>query len=126
MAGNDSALSCFLDWLDERIIFLRHLEKEAAEVARREGNSDRYRQLMLQKALFLEAMGEEAEEPLAGVPAAVSEIARARFACFGKSARQAMDLDSLFYMACLLYPEDHKPGQPNDLEALYSELKAKA
>jgi hypothetical protein len=117
------ALARFLDWLDERCIFLRHLEKEASTVAQ-SGDSPRYRQLMLHKALFLEAMDGEAEPELRGIPAAAAETARACFARFAKSARQSMDLDSPFYMSALLYPEDHQPGQPNDLEALRAELAA--
>lgn len=73
---NGTAVRKFLDWLDERCIFLRHLEQEAAHVAREESASLRYRQLMLQKALFLEAMGEEAEPFLHGLPPAFAERAR--------------------------------------------------
>lgn len=118
------AVACFLDWIDERCIFLRHLEKEAARVAEEENGSPRYRRMMLQKALFLEAMGEEAEPLLRDIPAPMAETARARFRRYAAGAQQAMDLDSPFYMSALLYPEDHRPGQPNDLEALHAELTA--
>ncbi|MDL2272221.1 hypothetical protein LJC23_04225 [Desulfovibrio sp. OttesenSCG-928-I05] len=117
-----NAVHCFLDWLDERCLFLRHLEKEAAEVARTESASPRYRHLMLQKALFLEAMGEEAEPFMNNIPVPMAETARARFQRYAASAQQAMDLDSPFYMSALLYPEDHRPGEPNDLESLHAQL----
>lgn len=49
------------------------------------------------------------------VPAQERERLRHRLHCFSASATNALRLDSLFYMSALLYPEDHQPGQPDDL-----------
>jgi len=42
---------------------------------------------------------------------------------FSMSAGAALRIGSVFFMTALLYPEDHKPGEPNDLETYISELR---
>lgn len=119
---NTADAAVFTTWLGERCAFLRHLEKTALEEAEANGNSARYRELMLQKALFLEALGDEAAPYLKHLPPDMAGQAGQRFARFRQSARQAMACDSPWYMSALLYPDDHKPGQPNDLEAFHEHM----
>ena len=118
------AENSFFAWLDERCIFLRRLEKEAAAIAQAESNSERYHALMLQKALSLANLADEAAPYLEALSPAMTKAARERFARFARNAEQAIDLDSIFYMSALLYPEDYKEGQPNDLEAFLAALRA--
>jgi len=42
---------------------------------------------------------------------------------FAASARRSLEIGSVFYMANLLYDEDHKPGEPHNLDALISDLR---
>lgn len=56
------------------------------------------------------------------VPAEEWERLRHRLHCFSASANNALRLDSLFYMSALLYPEDHKPGQSDDLQVFIASL----
>jgi hypothetical protein len=42
---------------------------------------------------------------------------------FSMSASTALRIGSVFFMTALLYPEDHKPGDPNDLEVYIGELR---
>ena len=42
---------------------------------------------------------------------------------FSMSASTALRIGSVFFMTALLYPEDHKPGEPNDLDAYIEKLK---
>ncbi len=120
--AESAAATAFTNWLEKQCEFLRHLEKTAVDEASANGNSVRYRELMLQKALFLEALGEGAAPYLEGLPPDIAGQAEERFARFQKSARQAMACNSPWYMSALLYPDDHKPGQPNDLEAFHQHV----
>ena len=36
---------------------------------------------------------------------------------------ESLDIGSVFYMSALLYPDDHKPGEPNALESWLAELE---
>ena len=45
-----------------------------------------------------------------------------RLRAFSASANNALRLGSLFYMSALLYPEDHKPGQPDDMQVFIASL----
>jgi hypothetical protein len=43
---------------------------------------------------------------------------------FAASARRSLEIGSVFYMANLLYDEDHKSGEPNNLDALIREIQS--
>ncbi len=44
---------------------------------------------------------------------------------FAMRAAQALELSSIFYMAALLYPDDYKEGDRNDLELFIDRLRIK-
>lgn len=117
-----TALESFALWLSERRDFLRNLEKEAARVLEEDADTDKYRALMCQKAWFLEAFPEEAKKCLHGVAGDASSLITQRLERFSRSASRALELDSVFFMYALLYPEDHKKGEPNDLDILVAEV----
>ena len=122
---NDT-ISEFALWLSERCEFLQNLETEAERVLQQDKDTDKYKALMCQKAMFLQALPEEAENRLTGLTGNVAEAAAARLERFSRSASQALDLDSVFYMYALLYPDDHQRGEPNDLEKFAAEMTALA
>lgn len=122
----NAAIQDFALWLDERCLFLRNLEAEADHALHKNKNPDKYRTLMCQKALFLEALPEEAEERLANLPEEAADMAAKRLNRFSRRAAQALDIDSVFYMYALLYPDDHVKGQPNALELFAAEIAAMA
>ncbi|QJT09292.1 hypothetical protein [Oceanidesulfovibrio marinus] len=77
----------------------------------------------------LQAKCELLEDLPAGIDALPAEettpgLARARKAASSMSQRasQALSLNSLFYMANLLYPDDYEEGQPNELERLVAAI----
>lgn len=111
----------FVLWLDERCAFLRHLEAEAKKVLLQNSDEERYRQLMQQKALFLSALLDEAAELQQALPADKRQRVNDRFGAFHRNAENALSLNSVFYMSALLYPDDHKEGDPNDLELFAKE-----
>ena len=49
--------------------------------------------------------------------------AAARLRAFSASADQGLSLGSIFYMSALLFPEDHRPGEPDDLAVLLAEMR---
>jgi hypothetical protein len=99
-------------------IFLHNLEKEAMRVLQDDKNPDKYRALMCQKAQFLEDLPEEAEKHMCGIPDETSLLIAKRLGRFSRSASQTLELDSIFYMYALLYPEDHREGTPTILTNL--------
>lgn len=51
------------------------------------------------------------------------EKARLRLARFTASAENALALDSVFYMSALLFPDEYRDGEPNDLELFRDEIR---
>ncbi len=110
------------EWLSERCAFLRNLESEANRSLQQENNPDRYREMMRQKAMFLAAIADEAGPYLACLPQDKLAQARQRLEHFSRNAENSLSIGSVFYMSALLYPDDHKEGQPNDLEGFAAEV----
>lgn len=125
-AMSTTAIHAFAAWLAERCAFLRNLEAEARRVLQDEKDTEKYRLLMRQKAMFLQALPEEGETFLANLPPAVAAETEERLDAFSRNASRALDIDSVFYMSALLYPDDHTEGQPNNLELFAGEMAALA
>ena len=71
---------------------------------------------MKEKATLLAGMDREAVELVAGVEDAVLRDAVTHaLHRFSNSARNSLRIGSVFYMSALLYPDDHKPGEPDNL-----------
>ncbi len=119
---SDSSAAPFAAWLEERCAFLRNLEAEANRTLYEKNDADRYRELMRQKALFLSAIADEAGPYLASLPRDKASLAEKVLERFSASAENSLSIGSVFYMSALLYPEDHKDGQPNDLEIFAAEI----
>ena len=122
----DAAIKKFALWLQERCEFLANLEQEAERILQKDKNTEQYRALMRQKAMFLQALPEEAEIYMDVLPDNIANKAGARLDRFAASASRALEIDSVFFMYALLYPEDHQKGLPNDLEAFTAEIAALA
>lgn len=122
----DTAILSFALWLSERCEFLRNLEEEAARVLQQDKNTDKYKALMCQKAMFLQALPAEAGKLVTALPEAVANEAFERLEQFSANASRALGLDSVFYMSALLYPDNHKKGEPNNLDRLAAEIRALA
>ena len=120
------ALEAFAEWLAERAAHVRSLEAEAAHALYEKNDRDRYFLLMRNKALFLQALPDEAEERLATLPEDAAHEAAKRLNRFAAGAEQALELDSPFYMSALLYPDEHKQGEPNNLDILAAKFAARA
>ena len=122
----DTAIHTFALWLSERCEFLHSLEAEAGRVLQEDKDTVKYKALMCQKAMFLQALPEEARPLASTLAPEAAESAMERLERFSQNASRALGLDSVFYMYALLYPENHQPGQPNDLDRLADEMLAMA
>ena len=107
------------------------LTSTAHEVSRREAkakallheNYDRlgYHDQLRQKAMVLSELAEKVE--LCGdLPPQLKTLVQERIGSVSFEADRALRLDSVFYMAVLLYPEDYQEGDPNELENLINSL----
>lgn len=123
---SDAAMTAFAQWLSERCEFLRNLEREAERVLQEDKDTEKYKALMCQKAMFLQALPVEAEKHASAVPVAMARPFMQRLERFSENAGRALSLDSIFYMYALLYPDDHVEGGLNDLERLAAEAHAQA
>ena len=104
---------------------IRDIEKRASATLHDQGDETGYRRLMREKCDILMGLPAAGQALLAGATGAACDELRAELASFAARAGQAVKIGSVFYMAALLYPDDYKPGDPNDLEetvARFAEL----
>jgi len=111
-------------FLEERAARVRELEREGEAVLAAQG------QLAFQakaeaKAELLAALSADAAKHTRQMDGDEGAQVTRRLEQFSTSASTALRSGSVFFMTALLYPEDHKPGEPNDLEAFIGELKRK-
>ncbi len=122
---NDTDRTLFTEAItivDNAATTIRNVEREAAVALHDNHDEHAYRIAMAEKAECLVKMSEEASAALKGIPEAtrvVSQLLR-----FGQNANQALDLDSVFYMSALLYPEDYVEGDKNDLERFADTMRS--
>lgn len=93
------------------------LEKDAREILQKNYSEESYRAIMRQKATLLASLHKLAAPAIAELPQTEQTKAIDEgLMRFSQSASSALNLNSVFYMSALLFPEDHKEGTPNDLE----------
>lgn len=108
------ALARLIQWLGERHAAIMAVERDALQRLEK-GDIPGHTEKMREKAELLAALSEQAKPllaPLPGEPRFNLALALERFS---GSARTALQLNSVFYMSALLYPDDHKKGEPDNL-----------
>lgn len=113
----------FVEWVQTLCERIADLEKRGGACVD-SGDAEGYRALMREKAEILAGLEAEGRARLATLPSPLRERAGARLRNFSASAQNALSLDSVFYMSALLYPDEHVPGEPNNLEIFRDEVKA--
>ena len=71
--------------------------------------------LKKKELIFLQSMAEDAKPLLAPLPGEARFNFALALESFSASARMSLRLNSVFYMSALLYPDNHRPGQPDNL-----------
>jgi hypothetical protein len=99
---------------------IREIEEEAHNVLYENNDDDGYKELMRRKALMLAGISDDVE-PLAE---SVQNEIKERIERFSLSASQSLEIGSVFFMSALLYPEDYRDGEPNDLEIFAAKVRA--
>ncbi len=113
----------FLNFLRESIRQVRDLENAAHDLLHNAGDDAGYRAAMQRKARLLAGLPAAAAPFLDSVGMERRPMIEHRLDMFSQSARRSLDIGSVFYMSALLYPDDHKPGEPNALESWLAELE---
>lgn len=113
-------LARLVAWLEEMHVRVMQAEQAALAVM---GDMPAYTARMQEKARLLASLEEEGEAYLEDLPEQLQDQAGHRLHRFSASARNALRIGSIFYMSALLYPEDHKPGQPDDLQVFIRRLR---
>ncbi len=111
---HDQPLASLVLWLRNR--HAEVMATEAQALARLDaGDTTGHNELMRRKAELLSSMAEDAKPLLEPLPGETRFNYALALESFSASARMSLRLNSVFYMSALLYPDDHKPGQPDNL-----------
>jgi len=102
---------------------VRELEQQADRALHEDGDTARYTSLLGDKAELLSALPETVQALLEELPGTQREQTEERLQSFAHSADMALELESVFFMRQLLYPEDYEEGRDNDLEKLVRSLE---
>lgn len=118
------ALAELITFLEDQNSQVRQLETEGDAVLQSEGQLA-FQAKLEKKAEVLAALGEDAWDLTKAVGGELGDEIAQKLEQFSMSASTSLRIGSVFFMTALLYPEDHKPGDPNDLETYIAELKGK-
>jgi hypothetical protein len=120
--NNESKTEAVMHDLDRALVMVREAaravrETEAKAQAALHGQNDpaTHRALMVAKCEILMELPAKVAPHLTGTGGEALRL-QTGLDGFARRAGQALELESIFYMSALLYPEDYKDGDPNDLE----------
>jgi len=112
---HEAGIEHVLDMARETARAIRALEAEALDALHNKGDQETHRFKMMEKCELLAELPEHAEPYLKGDDP-LSERLRSGLKDFARRGNMALDLESIFFMSALLYPDDYQDGEPNDLE----------
>lgn len=111
----------FIEWLRGQHQEIMGKEKMALACLDA-GDKAGYSEYMHEKARKLRDLHKLALSQLVKLPEDKRYEIEDRLSAFSNGAATALSLDSLFYMSALLYRDDHKEGESDNLEMLIQEL----
>jgi len=118
-------ISAALEVLHSIATKIRTLEAEAQEALFERNDNAAYERKLREKTLVVLDLPETLHPLLEGAKTDAADKIRSRIAGFSRRAEPALELSSTFYMSALLYPENYKPGEMNDLEKLIEAIRKK-
>ncbi|WP_308620730.1 hypothetical protein [uncultured Desulfovibrio sp.] len=121
---DEATLAAAIAWLRARHGEIMATEREALALMDA-GDIPGYTAKMHARAESLAALAKDAAPRLAALPEPLRGRLAGALKRFSQSAAMALRLDSVFYMSALLYPDEHKPGEPDNLALFISQLEAR-
>lgn len=121
----NEALQAVIEYLEGVSVEVRRLEAEGDDVIGDEGQAA-FQAKLEKKAELLASLSDKAARLTAAVGGELGAFIDDRLVQFSTSASTALRIGSVFFMTALLYPENHQPDDPNDLEVFIEELRKKA
>lgn len=119
----DPVLVSLIQWLRTRHDEVMAVEAQA--LARLDtGDTPGHNEDMRRKAELLASMADDAKPLLEPLPGETRFNYALALEGFSSSARMALRLNSVFYMSALLYPDDHKPGQADNLTLCINRMES--
>ncbi len=118
----DASVTALRAWLQSRQDSIKEHENKALAALRDSKDSNAYYQHMRERAQCIASLAEDGAALIAPLPADMREEMQTRLEAFAHGARAALRIDSVFYMSALLYPDEHKAGEPDNMERLIGEL----
>ncbi len=115
-------LAELIAFLEEKSAIVRRLEEKGNTVLQKEGQRA-FLATMEEKAELLAALGEKAWPLTRRIDGELGDEIAQRLEQFSMSASTSLRIGSVFFMTALLYPEDHVPGEPNELENFIGQLR---
>ena len=102
---------------------IRILEAQGKKALFSDDDKETYTRKLNEKAFLLMELPEMAASFLEKIERDAARDIRFVLNDFARRAGQAMELSSLFYLSALLYPDDYREGDKNDLEKFIRSLK---
>ncbi|MDR2800537.1 MAG: hypothetical protein LBB52_04620 [Desulfovibrio sp.] len=121
MSEKNEKFSAYIAVLREKHGEIRALEEKA--LAALEEDVETYRRLIAGRAERIAALADAGGDLRVELPEKVRLHAETALRRFSANAREALRLRSVFYMSSLLYPDTHKPGEPDNLQKLIVDLE---
>jgi len=112
----ESSIRIFQDKLRALAGEVRRIESQADRVLEEKYDLQEYRSLLQKKAEILSSAPEELRPLIDDLPQPLKEKVEYQLGLFAGNAEQSLNVNSVFFMRQLLYPENYCEGQDNDLE----------
>lgn len=122
---SQDTLAELIEFLEERSLQVKRLEEEGEAILQTGGQLD-FQAKLEEKAELLGSLGEDAWKLTEKVGGELGKEIAQKLEQFSMSANTSLRIGSVFFMTALLYPEDHTPGEPNELDVFIEVLKEKA
>lgn len=111
------------NWLEAEAVKVRDIEKLASNALYENKDENLYRELLQQKAMLLASLADRSEAVLEPLNAEDRRLVQKRVKRFSMSASKSLQIGSVFFMSALLYPDDYKDGDENDLEDFIRKIR---
>ena len=119
----DKAVLDLLEFLAATNDRIKRIEAEGEAVIQTGGQAA-FQAKLEEKARILAALHDDAWELVEAIDGQKGDVIARRLGQSFMSASTALRIGSVLFMTALLYPDDHRPGEPNDLEVFMERLRA--